>query len=268
MIWHRYYVSLTVWRVLLNDRWYRSSDLCTFSMLIIDASMNALPYMYCCLRVMGFSFMFTIMMHVCYSHITYFVYDAIEYCLLRSLVCILIFMYPFFPSFSAACLLCVLLSAVPFRSTRAVRRVRADHDTRVADSIDISRYSSASRLPLRTILWTSTPGHRNCATLGSYEHFYRHARTCTHNSLFMLFAIVMTLLACSRSDGLTYTHALVTHRISSSYSSLPFPFAEDRDVFVFTPHPYGPRSSIAHEVSSALLTISKTDAHGISGIRH
>jgi len=64
-------------------------------MLIIDAYTNALPYMHCCLRVMGFYFMFTIMMHACYSYITYFVYDAIEYYLLRSLVCILIFMYPF-----------------------------------------------------------------------------------------------------------------------------------------------------------------------------
>jgi len=64
-------------------------------MLIIDAYTKALPYMHCCLRVMGFYFMFTIMMHACYSYITYFVYHAIEYYLLRSLVCILIFMYPF-----------------------------------------------------------------------------------------------------------------------------------------------------------------------------
>jgi len=38
---------------------------------------------------------------------------------------------------SAACALCVLLSAVPFRSTRADRRVRARHGISVADSYDI-----------------------------------------------------------------------------------------------------------------------------------
>ena len=129
-----------------------------------------------------------------------------------------------FPSFSAACLLCVLLSAVPFRSTRADRRVRADHNTRVADSIDISRYSSASRLPLRTVLRTRTPGHRNCATLGIYEPFIdTHELAHTHNSLFMLSTIVMTLFSMFRFDRLTYTHALVIHRISSSYSSLSLP---------------------------------------------
>ena len=85
-------------------------------MLIIDASMNALPYMYCCLRVMGFSFMFTIMMHACYSYLTYFVYDAIEYCLLRSLVCILIFMYPFFRRFLPR--VCYVFCLVPCRSGR------------------------------------------------------------------------------------------------------------------------------------------------------
>jgi len=181
--------------------------------------------------------MFTIMMHVCYSYIAYFVHCAIEYCLLSSFVCILILMYLCFRRFlTRVC--CVLLSAVPFRSTRADRRLRARHNIRPADSFDIWHipfiigFTSSANYTANY-----TPGHRNCATLGFYEPFIdTHALAHTHFCCSYCTHSWWHCLACFRPDGLTYTHQFLAafRRCTHSLS----PFAEDRDVFVFTPHPY------------------------------
>jgi len=99
-------------------------------------------------------------------------------------------------SFSAA-RMCYVVCLVPFRSTRADRRVRAGHDMWHFPLI-IGFTSSANY----------TTGHRNCATLGFYEpsidtHVYTHFcfSYCTHSC--------WHCLACSRLDGLTPTHSLL-----------------------------------------------------------